>query len=217
MKSFELPQLDPRFGPIRQVAYLVRNLDEAIEELHREHGMGPFLVARNEKPLTNARFRGEPCDSLTIHLGYVYVDGMQIELVEWVASEPSIYKEALDALPAGESGLNKIHHYAVCVADFRPCYRHAMNNGYAALVDSGIEGLAQMSYIQSTEQPELIVELIQWNAITQPYFDKIEQLVANADPAQLIHEFTLSKLTPLGAVARLGGKLLWNKLLRRSA
>ena len=40
----------------------------------------------------------------------------------------------------------------------------------------------------------------------------IEQLVADADPAQLAHEFKLNQLTPVGPALKLAGKFLWQKL-----
>lgn len=217
MNIAELPKLNARFGLARQVAFVVNSLDQAIEQLHREQGMGPFLVARNAKPLANARFRGEPSAEIILHLGFAYIGELQIELIELVSGEPSMYREALDNLKDSETGLEHIHHYAVCVDDFVGTYDYAMNNGYSAILDSGYPGLVQMSYIESNQDPHLILEVIEYNDLIRPYFDQIKQLVDRANPQQLIHEFSLNRLTPLSAVLRLGGKLLLNKLLRRVA
>ena len=44
-----IPELPAVFGPARQVAYIVRDIDQAISEWQAQ-GVGPFLVARNQAP-----------------------------------------------------------------------------------------------------------------------------------------------------------------------
>lgn len=46
----------------------------------------------------------------------------------------------------------------------------------------------------------LILEVIEWNAMTRPYFKGIEKRVREADPEQLVHEFAIADLTPKLAV-----------------
>ena len=43
----------------------------------------------------------------------------------------------------------------------------------------------------------MILEIIEWNPMTMPYFDG---LVKSADSAQLAEEFKLADITPKGAV-----------------
>ena len=81
-------------------------------------------------------------------------------------------------------------------------------------MDAGIDGLARMSYLEHKEQG-LLIELVQWNALTRPYFEGLEQRVAKADPGQGVHEFHLSDLTPKAAVLGQLGRFTLNKLLGR--
>ena len=205
-----IPALPEVFGEARQVAYIVENLDDAIDSWHREHGVGPFLVTRNAKPLSNAFYRGQRAPEARVNIGFAYIGDMQLELIELLGDTPSLYKEALDRKDFG------VNHYAACVEDFVGAYNWALDNGFEAVVDAGIDGMARMSYLERIDNGQrLIVELIEWNPLTRPYFDELEKRAANADPAQLIHEFSLAELTPKGAALVQLVKFGINKALGR--
>lgn len=206
MNSATLPKLPDVFGPIRQVAYIVPDIDQAMRSWQKQLGAGPFVVARQAKPLANAFYRGKPCEEVVLNIAFAYMGDIQLELIELVNDVPSMYKEAI------ERGAYSLHHYGVCVDDFPKAYNYALDNGFTAVVDAGFDGLARMSYVESEEIPGLILEVIQWNDLTRPYFEGIEQRVRSADPAQLVHEFKLSELTPVGQMLKLAGKFVWLKL-----
>jgi hypothetical protein len=176
------------FGPIRQVAYVVPSVDGAARAWSEQLGAGPFAVAREVRPLAGSRYRGEPSGEVTLNLGFAYLGDVQLELIEQVDDTPSMYREAIDR---GHRGL---HHYAFCVDDFAAAYGHAVENGFDAIVDAGVPGVARMSYVESQRIPGLICELIEWNDLTRPYFDGIGRFLADADPAKLVHELELSAL-----------------------
>jgi hypothetical protein len=46
----------------------------------------------------------------------------------------------------------------------------------------------------------IILELIECNGLTRPYFEGIEKMVKSADKKQLVHEFELADITPKVAV-----------------
>ena len=48
----------------------------------------------------------------------------------------------------------------------------------------------------------VILKVIEWNPLTRPYFNGLEERIKAADPAQRVHEFKLDDLTPKGAVIR---------------
>jgi hypothetical protein len=188
-----IPPLPAIFGPARQVAYMVENIDAAMSVWHEAHGVGPFLVTRNTLPLSNAYYRGEKAQPARVNIAFAYVGDMQLELIELIGDTPSLYKEAIDREQTG------VHHYAVCVDDFPAAYNWALDNGFDAALDAGVDGLARMSYVENPETG-LILEVIQWNALTKPYFEGLEKLVKTADKQQLVHEFKLADITPKAAV-----------------
>ena len=188
-----LPDIPAIFGEARQVAYIVRDIDAAIAWWQDHHDVGPFLVARNASPLTNAYYRGQPAERSRVHIGFAYVGDMQLELIELIGDTPGLYKEGRDG------DIDSVNHYAVLVEDFPVAYNWALDHGFDAVIDAGVDGLARMSYVENTAAG-MILEIIEWNRLTRPYFDGIEQRVRALDPTVSIHEFKLDDLTPRFAV-----------------
>lgn len=180
-----LPALSSVFGPIRQVAYVVEDIDQAIASWHAQLGVSPFAVVRQCKPLEGSRYRGEACGEIILNLAFAYIGDVQLELIEQVNDAPSMYTEAL------QRGSWSVHHYGVCVEDFEASYQHAMNSGFTAVVNAGAPGFAQMAYVESDRIPGLVLEIIEWNDFTRPYFDGIGEFLAKADPSILKHEYQL--------------------------
>ena len=201
-----IPQLPAIFGAARHVAYIVEDIDAAMHHWREDFDVGPFLVTRIALPLSNAYYRGEKAQPARVNIAFAYVDDMQLELIQLIGDTPSLYKEALDRKQTG------VHHYAVCVDAFPGTYNWALDNGFDAVLDAGIDGLARMSYLENPDSG-LILEVIQWNALTKPYFEGLEKRVKSADKSQLTHEFKLADITPKGAVMLQLAKFSCNKLL----
>jgi hypothetical protein len=190
IEDFEaLPELPSIMGPAKQIAYVVDDIDAAMKQWHDTHGVGPFLINRNAVPINGAYYRGNKAQRTTVHIAFAYIGDMQLELIELIGDTPGLYKEARDRQHQG------VHHYAVCVDDFPAAYNWALDNGFDAVIDAGVDGLARMSYVENRETG-LILEIIEWNPLTRPIFDGLEKRVRSADSSQLLHEFNLTDLTP---------------------
>lgn len=199
-----IPKLPTGFGPARQVAYIVPDIDAAIAHW-KSLGVPAFLVTRNVVPLQNAFYRGEKSGDTPVNIAFGYHGDMQVELIEALDETPSIYVEAQ------ERGITGVHHYAVCVEDFPRQYNYALDNGYEAVVDSGVDGLARMSYVENPKEG-IILEMIQWNDLTRPYFESIRKMCDAAALRGEDQEFELAKLTPKGAIFKSLGGFLFKKL-----
>lgn len=210
ISDFEtIPELPAIMGPAMQVAYMVDDIDAAMKHWQEEYGVGPFLVSRNAVPLTNAYYRGQKAQTTRLNIAFAYVGDMQVELIELIGDTPGLYKEALDRKNYG------VHHYAVLVDDFPKAYNWALDNGFDAVLDAGMDGLARMSYMENPDS-DIILEVIEWNSLTRPYFNVIEKMVKSADAKQLVHEFKLADITPKGAaflgVLKFGVKKLFGRV-----
>jgi hypothetical protein len=93
-----------------QNAYVVDDLDAAIERWHRLWGLGPFFVRRHIV-LPEVRYRGRPA-SLDISAAYVQAGPIQVELVSQHDSAPSAFR---DMFAPGHGGF---HHVAVIPEDY---------------------------------------------------------------------------------------------------
>lgn len=184
--------LNPLFGPVRQTAYIVPDIEQAIQDWGHHLNLGPFALCREVAPLNGSRYRGEPSGEITMNLGFAYIGELQLELIEQVNDTPSMYREAVEARGFGH------HHYGFCVEDFDSAYDRALRGDFEAVVEAGAKGFARMSYIESTSIPGLVCEVIEWNDRTRPYFDGIRSFLDAADDAKLIHELDLTALASGG-------------------
>lgn len=69
--KYEETTMSRLFGEMRQVAFVVRDLDKALLYWTETLGVGPFFLIRNFIPV-DYRYRGEPAPAphLTLALGF---------------------------------------------------------------------------------------------------------------------------------------------------
>lgn len=222
--QIDLPTIATELGTIRQVAYIVKDLNSAMETWQQQRGVRAFVVARNAQPLSNANYRGQPKHKVTIDVAFGYLGDLQVELIELKGDTPSMYKEALDRQQ------EDLQHYGVTVEDFDRGYQYALSNGFESIVDSGFKGLARMSYVEAVDfqksvfseqdhefmfTPEghgIVLEIIEWNAMTRPYFEQIQKLVMAVPEGVLFQEFNLNGITPVAELLKTLPGFLWKKL-----
>lgn len=107
---------------IIQNAYVVNDIDQAIERWHRIWGLGPFLVRRHIT-MDQVWYRGQP-STLDISAAFVQAGPMQIEFICQHDDVPSAFR---DAFAPGNEGL---HHTAVMPDDYRAAVDHFVRLGY---------------------------------------------------------------------------------------
>ena len=90
----------PSFGPIRQIAWIVRDLEESLANWLRISGVGPWTCFRNVA--MTGKFRGAPA-AVRMHVALGYQDGMEIELIQDLGGAASPYRGA-DGAPLGATG-----------------------------------------------------------------------------------------------------------------
>ena len=88
-------------GPIRQIGYVVTDLDRALRSWI-DLGVGPWFVIR-DLPM-RALYRGEPCET-TLSLAMANSGEMQVELIHQMDDTPSIFTEFLESNGPGLSSI----------------------------------------------------------------------------------------------------------------
>ncbi|MCP9273347.1 VOC family protein [Mycolicibacterium arenosum] len=78
-------------GPIKQIGYVVTDLDAAIADW-LALGVGPWFVMRGLQQ--TVRYRSEPC-SVTLSLAWANSGDMQLELIHQTDDTPSVFTEFL--------------------------------------------------------------------------------------------------------------------------
>ncbi|OBK70252.1 VOC family protein [Mycobacterium sp. 1274761.0] len=155
-------------GPVRQIGYVVTDLDQAMAGWI-ELGVGPWFVLRS-LPM-EARYRGEPCQT-TLSLAYSNSGELQIELIQQEDTTPSIFTEFLDARGPG------LHQLAYWTSDFEDTMRAVENAGWP-VVWSGGEGFGvRFAYLEPPNAPAYISQVIEVSELTD----------ATAANAMFIHD-----------------------------
>lgn len=92
------------FGELRQIAFVVPDIDAAMRYWVQTLGVGPFFIKRAIE-FKNYRYRGEALPSPMVSIALANSGNVQIELIQQHDIRPSIYKEFLDS---GRSGLQHV-------------------------------------------------------------------------------------------------------------
>jgi len=92
------------FGEIRQIAFVVNDIDAAIAYWTKTLGIGPFYVKR-EIEFIDYIYRGKTCQSPTVSIALSNSGDLQIELIQQHDDKPSIYQ---DFLIQGREGLQHV-------------------------------------------------------------------------------------------------------------
>ena len=142
------------WGPIKQVAYVVDNLDHSIRQWIELNGVGPWTVFRNTT--MQGECRGV-ATQVKLNVGLSYQDGMQIELIEVASKTPSPYQDAKG------NPLIGMHHIAWHSSNLDEDVAKAKARGLQpAFVASN--GAVRVAYMESPQAPGVLLEFIEATA-----------------------------------------------------
>jgi catechol 2,3-dioxygenase-like lactoylglutathione lyase family enzyme len=92
------------FGDVRQIAFVVRDVERALRYWTETLGVGPFFVLRKFTP-DSFRYRGEPSPPPELTIAFGNSGALQIELIQQHDDRPSAYR---DFLASGREGLQHV-------------------------------------------------------------------------------------------------------------
>lgn len=163
-------------GPIRQIGYVVADLDRAIASW-LELGVGPWFVMRD---LTiPALYRGQPCE-ITQSLALTNSGELQLELIQQEDDTPSIFTEFLASRGEG------FHQLAYWATDFDAAMESVHDAGWP-VVWSGGEGLGvRFAYVQPEGCPAEVIEISEFNDATAGMAQFVREAAANWDGSDAI-------------------------------
>ena len=139
------------YGPIRQIAYIVEDLDAAIRHWSDFAGVGPWTVYRNAA--MRGHCRGADT-TVKMHVGLSYQGEVQIELIQVNSRTPSPYQD-----PGGHS-LIGMHHIAWLSHDIDGDVAKARQRGLVPAFEAS-NGVVRVAYMESAAEPGLLLEFIE--------------------------------------------------------
>ena len=153
------------FGPLRQMGYVVRDIDAAMRHWVDACGVGPWFYAER-LPLFAFSYRGVRHDGIHLSIALANSGDVQLELIQQRCETPSMYR---DFLAAGHEGLQ---HWSSWPEDYDALYERAVANGYAV----GQEGdgpRGRFVYFANEGHPGTVIEMAHLTPTRRRIFDRI--------------------------------------------
>ncbi len=168
--------MNPSFGAITQVAYVIKDLRATMDEWIRQ-GVGPWFYTEH-RVLDDFRYHGvdSPVE-MACALGNS--GPIQLELIQQLNDTPSMFKDFIDA---GHEGVQHIAHWT---DDYQGLYDHALSLGYRV----GQEGQfaapapdppARFCYFEA-DVPGTVVELCDTSGMLGGFFTMIREAAVDWD------------------------------------
>lgn len=149
---------------ILQHAWVVPDLDAAMQHWHRTLGVGPFLVNRNLQ-ISDPLYRGSP-RAVAFSTAVAQSGSIQIELVEQHDDGPSAFR---DTVAAGQTGF---HHVAIIADDFDAAVRAHAGVEIAA---QGRFGEIRFVYLDTSATLGAMLEILEDRPAIRAFFGAIRK------------------------------------------
>ncbi len=162
----------PDFGPVLQLAWVVRDLDEAMRRWIEQQGAGPFYVMRH-CPVTNVRYRGAP-GTVDMDVAIAQSGGVQVELIQQHDDRPSCYR---DMYRQGQEGF---HHICYLVDDLPAALAHFGRLGQSPAIE-GDFGNVKFAYVDTRPGIGCMTELVGRHPDIEAFFAMIAEAARGWD------------------------------------
>lgn len=169
------------FGEIRQLGYVVRDIEAAMEHWSRALGIGPWFYAP-KVPVENYFYRGQsyvPHNSVALaNSGFV-----QCELIQCRNDVPSMYR---DFLQAGNTGLQ---HVAYWTQSYDEDLARFEREGMTPVMGGEVGVRGRFCYFDTESHPGTVVELSEVAGPKGKMFDMIREASRQWDGKDPVRPF----------------------------
>ena len=160
-------------GDIRQNGFVVRDIQAAMEHWTEDLGVGPFLY-REEASFADFHYRGSPSKARA-RMAFAHAGPLQIELIQPIDDEPSMYR---DFLAGGREGLQ---HLGYLVDDYEAKVAGCVERGWVVGQSGSIDGV-RFSYFETDggsegqcgAHPGTVVEVIEGTELARQFYAMLE-------------------------------------------
>lgn len=158
-----------------QLAWVVPDLDQAIEHWTRRAGIGPFFIF-DDLRYDKAMYRGSPAPSAPFNITAAVgqAGDMQIELICQHDNEPSMFR---DLVPEGKTGF---HHVGIYCDDYDAELEAYQSQG-AEIAFSGLMMGFRTCWLDLSDSLGFMVELVDSNEVADGIFKTFRDAADNWD------------------------------------
>jgi hypothetical protein len=169
-------------GGICQTAFVVEDILVSIEHFIRDCGAGPFFLL--DHFLSDGQvYRGAP-STADVAIAMGYAGHMQIELIQPLDGNPSVYRETIEKRGYG------FHHFGIACRDVDAELPGYLARGYNLAFRAGVPTGGEVAYLEGghAAQPGFI-ELIPATSGMDEHFTRQWQASRNWDGSDPIRPF----------------------------
>lgn len=163
----------PTDRTIFQNAWVVEDLETAIERWVDEMGIGPFFVAEHGAQFTNLKYRGQPSE-LSMTVALAQAGPIQVELIQPTTDKPCAYR---DSVPEGTTAF---HHMCVWTHDIDADTAYFEALGYPA-ANIGKAGQAWFAYYDTRPLMGCMLEVVEYKPQIEAMFARIAEICRDWD------------------------------------
>ncbi|WP_118133474.1 VOC family protein [Oceanicella sp. SM1341] len=169
------------FGEIRQLGYVVEDIEAAMAHWSAELGVGPWFY--NPKvPIEDYRYDGKPYE---VHNSVALANSgfIQVELIETRNDAPSMYR---DFQAAGNLGLQ---HVAYWTQSFDADLARAEKAGFEVKMSGCVGANGRFVYFSKEAHPGTVIELSEVMGPKGRMFDLIREASTGWDGSEPVRPF----------------------------
>ena len=175
------------FGEIRQLGYVVPDIEAAMDYWSRVLGVGPFFYAERV-PVVNFTYRGAPSAPVT-SVALANSGAVQVELIQQRNDAPTMYRDFVQAKGSG------LQHVAYWTQNFDADMARLSARGFKVGMDGEVGARGRFVYFETEYHPGAVIELSEVEGPKGRMFDLIRNAAAGWDGSDPVRPFPdLSKL-----------------------
>ena len=175
------------FGEIRQLGYVVPDIEAAMDYWSRVLGVGPFFYAERV-PVVNFTYRGAPSSPVT-SVALANSGPVQVELIQQRNDAPTMYRDFVQAKGSG------LQHVAYWTQNFDADMARLTARGFKVGMGGEVGARGRFVYFETEYHPGAVIELSEVEGPKGKMFDLIRNAAAGWDGSDPVRPFPdLSKL-----------------------
>lgn len=134
------------FGNTRQVAFVTKDLDAAINAMITNHRIGPFFVMHDIVP-EDYRYYEEPAEAPRLSLAFAFTGDLNIEIIQQHNDAPSAYRDYLAKMG---DGVQHFSSWTGAKEEYDTALSDARAEGYV-IAHEGRIGDARFAYVDTKD------------------------------------------------------------------
>ena len=161
------------FGPMRQVGYVVRDIEKAMNHWATVCTVGPWFYFERSAFQTFV-YNGRNYDDIQISVAFANSGDIQLELIHQRCNTPSMYQEFL---AAGHEGMQ---HWSSWPENYDELYKRALDHGYT-VCQEGTHTRGPFVYFRNEGHPGTAIEMSELSSGRRRFFDMVREAAIDWD------------------------------------